>query len=59
MSRLDSSQSRMSRHWHILRKAGLITDRRWVRHRLNSACAPETARLAAVMAALEAERTAA
>ncbi len=40
MSRLDASQSRMSRHMQTLKQAGLVTDRRdaqWVRYRLNPA----------------------
>ena len=38
MTRLDASQSRMSRHMKVLREAGLVLDRRdaqWVRYRRN------------------------
>ncbi|WP_321342958.1 metalloregulator ArsR/SmtB family transcription factor [Breoghania sp.] len=38
MDRLETSQSRMSRHMKVLRDAGLVSDRRdaqWVRYRLN------------------------
>jgi ArsR family transcriptional regulator len=38
MTRLDASQSRMSRHMQTLKQAGLVVDRRdaqWVRYRLN------------------------
>ena len=38
MARLDTSQSRMSRHMKVLRDAGLVIDRRdaqWVRYRRN------------------------
>lgn len=38
MKKLDTSQSRMSRHMQTLKQAGLVVDRRdaqWVRYRLN------------------------
>ena len=38
MSRLDASQSRMSRHMQVLKQAALVIDRRdaqWVPNRLN------------------------
>lgn len=38
MQVLDATQSRMSRHMQVLKKAGLVIDRRdaqWVRYRLN------------------------
>lgn len=40
MERLNSGQSRMSRHMKVLRDAGLVLDRRdaqWVRYRRNPA----------------------
>lgn len=46
MARLDTSQSRMSRHMKVLRKAGLVLDRRdaqWVRYRRNPDLAQEFA----------------
>lgn len=59
MSKLDASQSRMSRHMQTLKHAGLLVDRRdaqWVRYRLNPDLAPTTkAILQAVLAAAEAE----
>lgn len=57
MARLDASQSRMSRHMKMLRKAGLVLDRRdaqWVRYRRNPDLAPEIA--AVIDAVLDAER---
>ncbi|GMG85400.1 metalloregulator ArsR/SmtB family transcription factor [Paralimibaculum aggregatum] len=56
MARLDASQSRMSRHMKVLRKAGLVLDRRdaqWVRYRRNPNLAPEFA--AVIDAVLSAE----
>ena len=44
MCKLDATQSRMSRHMHTLKQAGLVVDRRdaqWVRYRLNSEMAPD------------------
>ena len=46
MTRLDASQSRMSRHMQILKQAGLVVDRRdaqWVRYRINPDLVPELA----------------
>ncbi|MDQ2093374.1 ArsR/SmtB family transcription factor [Rhodalgimonas zhirmunskyi] len=62
MTRLEASQSRMSRHMKVLREAGLVTDRRdaqWVRYRRNPDLAPEFAAVIdAVMAAeYKTERT--
>lgn len=57
MARLDTSQSRMSRHMKVLREAGLVLDRRdaqWVRYRRNPHLAPEHA--AIIHAVLDAER---
>ncbi len=57
MARLDTSQSRMSRHMKILREAGLVRDRRdaqWVRYRRNPDLAPDFA--AVIDAVLAAER---
>ena len=57
MTKLDTSQSRMSRHMKVLREAGLVMDRRdaqWVRYRRNPHLAPEF--VAVVEAALTAER---
>ncbi len=57
MTKLDTSQSRMSRHMKVLREAGLVMDRRdaqWVRYRRNPHLAPEF--VAVVEAALAAER---
>lgn len=55
MTKLDASQSRMSRHMKVLRQAGLVLDRRdaqWVRYRRNPDLAPEiSAVINAVMAA--------
>jgi len=64
MARLGASQSRMSRHMQVLRRAGLVADRRdaqWVRYRLNPDMPEATRRIVlAALAALEAEeRTAA
>ena len=56
MARLGASQSRMSRHMRVLRKAGLVTDRRdaqRVRYRRNPDLSPEFA--AVVDAVLAAE----
>ncbi len=44
MSRLDASQSRMSRHMKTLKNAGLVVDRRdaqWVRYRKNTDLSPQ------------------
>jgi ArsR family transcriptional regulator len=57
MKTLDATQSRMSRHMHVLKQAGLVVDRRdaqWVRYRMNPAMAPEIRAL--VDAALAAAR---
>ncbi len=57
MARLDTSQSRMSRHMKVLREAGLVLDRRdaqWVRLRRNPDLAPE---LAAMIDAIFAAET--
>jgi ArsR family transcriptional regulator len=57
MQALGATQSRMSRHMHVLRNAGLVVDRRdaqWVRYRLNPALPPETA--AVLTAVLRADR---
>jgi len=57
MARLDTSQSRMSRHMKVLREAGLVLDRRdaqWVRYRRNPHLPPDLA--AVVDAVLAAER---
>jgi ArsR family transcriptional regulator len=45
MTKLGTTQSRMSRHMAALRAVGLVTDRRdaqWVRYRLSSGLAPTT-----------------
>ena len=64
MKRLDVTQSRMSRHMHTLKQAGLVVDRRdaqWVRYRLNPDMpAPIRALVDAALAAYHTEeRTAA
>lgn len=64
MDRLNTGQSRMSRHMKILRDAGLVIDRRdaqWVRYRRNPTIAPEVAAVvdAVVAAEQKLERTAA
>ncbi|NDR56420.1 ArsR/SmtB family transcription factor [Aliiruegeria sabulilitoris] len=64
MTKLDATQSRMSRHMKTLKLAGIIIDRRdaqWVRYRRNPDLAPElTAVIDAVLAAESAsERNAA
>lgn len=49
MKRLGASQSRMSRHMALLKRAGLVVDRRdaqWVRYRRNPDLEP---RLAAIV----------
>lgn len=55
MRKLAATQSRMSRHMQVLRRAGLVVDRRdaqWVRYRLNPDMTPEIAAvLDAVLAA--------
>lgn len=51
MSKLGATQSRMSRHMQVLKRAGVVTDRRdaqWVRYRLNPDLDPA---LAAVISA--------
>ena len=56
MTRLDASQSRMSRHMKVLREAGLVLDRRdaqWVRYRRNPDLASDIA--AVIDAVLTAE----
>ena len=58
MTRLDASQSRMSRHMKVLREAALVLDRRdaqWVRYRRNPDLLPEFA--AVIDAVIAAERT--
>jgi len=55
MSKLGATQSRMSRHMQVLKRAGLVTDRRdaqWVRYRLNPDIDPALA--AVIKAALAA-----
>jgi len=64
MTRLNTSQSRMSRHMKVLRDAGLVTDRRdaqWVRYRRSPDLAPELAAVidAVLAAGQKFERTAA
>lgn len=63
MHRLGVTQSRMSRHMHVLKHAGLVVDRRdaqWVRYRLDPALPPaRRAIVNAVLAAMQEERTAA
>ena len=64
MRKIDSSQSRMSRHMSALKAAGLVIDRRdaqWVRYRRNAALSPAVVAIVeAVMAALpKAQREAA
>ena len=64
MQLLDVTQSRMSRHMHHLKQAGLVVDRRdaqWVRYRLNPDMpAPIRAIVDAVLAACQVtERSAA
>ena len=54
---LGATQSRMSRHMGVLKKAGLVVDRRdaqWVRYRRNPALDPRIAAIVdAAMAALK------
>lgn len=48
MRQLGATQSRMSRHMQILKRAGLVVDRRdaqWVRYRINPELSPHLARL--------------
>lgn len=64
MQRLGATQSRMSRHMHILRGAGLVRDRRdaqWTRYRLDPDMPPETRAIldAVLSAASDEERNAA
>ena len=64
MTRLNTSQSRMSRHMKVLRDAGLVTDRRdaqWVRYRRSPDMTPELAAVidAVLAAGRKCERTAA
>jgi ArsR family transcriptional regulator len=58
MRRLGASQSRMSRHMALLKRAGLVTDRRdaqWVRYRRNPDLEPQLAAVVdAAIAALPA-----
>jgi len=60
MTRLDASQSRMSRHMQTLKQAGLVVDRRdaqWVRYRMNPDLpGPACAILEAVLEAAETEQ---
>lgn len=59
MARLDTTQSRMSRHMQTLKQAGLLVDRRdaqWVRYQLNPDLAPGIRAIVdAVLAAAETE----
>lgn len=58
MEKLGATQSRMSRHMQVLRRAGLVTDRRdaqWVRYRRNPDLDPALA--AVIDAALAAPHT--
>ncbi|MFN7225389.1 MAG: ArsR/SmtB family transcription factor [Paracoccaceae bacterium] len=59
MTRLDATQSRMSRHMQTLKQAGLVVDRRdaqWVRYRLNPDLTPATRAIVdAVLQAAEIE----
>lgn len=58
MTRLDASQSRMSRHMGALKVAGLVVDRRdaqWVRYRRNPALAADVAAVVDAVLALPAE----
>ena len=64
MERLNTSQSRMSRHMKVLRDAGLVLDRRdaqWVRYRLNPHMRPDVRQIvdSVLSAARNEERTAA
>jgi ArsR family transcriptional regulator len=55
MCSLDATQSRMSRHMQVLKKAGLVVDRRdaqWVRYRLNPNL-PENIRISIAAALTE------
>ncbi len=60
MERLESTQSRMSRHMGVLKSAGLVTDRRdaqWVRYRRNPNLPPATIAIVdAVIAALPGQK---
>lgn len=61
MKRLEATQSRMSRHMAILKRAGLVVDRRdaqWVRYRRNPHLPEEITRIvdAALAAATKYER---
>ncbi len=56
MARLDASQSRMSRHMHVLKRAGLVVDRRdaqWVRYQRSEDITSEV--IAVIDAVLAAE----
>ena len=64
MDALGATQSRMSRHMHILKQAGLVVDWRdaqWVRYRLNPDLAPELVKVidAVLAAEIDSERKAA
>lgn len=64
ISRLDATQSRVSRHMQVLKQAGLVIDRRdaqWVRYRINPDLSPAVRRLlsAAIDLDQETERAAA
>ncbi len=56
MTKLDASQSRMSRHMSALKAVGLVVDRRdaqWVRYRLTSDLPPDVRAIVdAVMSAV-------
>ena len=59
MARLDATQSRTSRHMQVLKRAGLVVDRRdaqWVRYRINPTLSPHHQTiLDAALAAVAAE----
>lgn len=60
MRQLGATQSRMSRHMQVLKRAGLVVDRRdarWVRYRIDPALAPQLRRLvnAALTVGIETE----
>ncbi len=60
MSRLQVTQSRMSRHMKTLKLAGLVVDRRdaqWVRYRRNPALSPELAAIVDAVLAADAALT--
>lgn len=58
MQKLDATQSRMSRHMHALKQAGLVVYRRdaqWVRYRLNPSLPPAISNLLDAVLDAEAE----